>query len=613
MSVRRRDLAGAVLSMAIALAGAAAVLELWDADLRAPLAYGGDANLLHTFVKGIVENGWYLENPSLGAPGETDFHDYPVLMGNNLDVLLIRVLALGTDDAALIMNVFFLLTFPLVALTAYITLRALGISSGAAVVCSALYALLPYHFLHGEVHLTVAAYYAVPPAAYLILSVFADRPLFARRVPPPRRRLFAYASRRTAATVAICLLLASASGGFYYTGFTMLLVASGAALAFLGTGSRRALATGGALVAILAAISIVNLAPTILFRIEHGTNAELSRRGRFESEEHSFKLAQLVLPIQDHRIGPIGDLRERYEDRFPAAEGRFGTLGAAATVGFLWLLVVALLSMVRDGFPRGTLYQHAAVATVIAFLVGTIGGFSTLIGAALPLLRAWARISVFIAFFSLLAVALLLDALRRRCAARGLPAALGVAVVAAVLVVGAADQTSGAFTPPHDTLEAEWNGQRAFVRGIEARLPDRASVYQLPYVPFPEWPAMARMQEYDLARGYLNSTDLRWTFAAIRTRETDRWLRGVSAKPLPEALPILSAVGFEGLYLDRFGYADNGAAAEAELRGLLGVEPLASSDGRLLFFDLRGYTERLRRERTPAELEALRAGAPGRA
>jgi hypothetical protein len=147
----RRDLTCAGLAMAIAFLGAAAVLELWRADLRVPLAYGGDANLLHTFVKGIVEHGWYLENPSLGAPGEVDFHDYPVLMGNNLDVLLIRVLALGSSDSALVMNVFFLLTFPLVALTAYIALRVLGISSATAVACSALYALLPYHFFHGEV------------------------------------------------------------------------------------------------------------------------------------------------------------------------------------------------------------------------------------------------------------------------------------------------------------------------------------------------------------------------------------------------------------------------------------------------------------------------------
>jgi phosphoglycerol transferase len=250
---------------------------------------------------------------------------------------------------------------------------------------------------------------------------------------------------------------------------------------------------------------------------------------------------------------------------------------------------------------------------VIAFLVGTIGGFSTLIGAALPLLRAWARISVFIAFFSLLAVALLLDALRRRLAEHGRPAALGIGALAAVFLVGAVDQTSSSFTPQHSALESEWDGQRAFVRSIEARLPDRASVYQLPYVPFPEWPAVAQMQEYDLARGYLHSTDLRWSFGAIKARETERWLRDLSAKPLLETLPILSAVGFEGVYLDRFGYADNGAAAEAELRGLLGVQALASSDGRLLFFDLRGYSDRLRRERPAAELEALRAGAPGQA
>jgi hypothetical protein len=612
MSARRVDFAGAGLSMALALAGAVAVLELWNADLRVPLAYGGDANLLHTFVKGIVEHGWYLQNPNLGSPGEVDFRDYPVLMGNNLDVLLIKVLALGTSDAALVMNLFFLLTFPLVAVTAYLTLRGVGISSGTAVVCSALYALLPFHFFHGEVHLTVAAYYAVPAAAYLVLSVLADRPLFTRRDPPPRRRLFAYASRRSLATLGICLLLASASGGFYYTGFTMLLLVSAAVLAFIGSGTRRALATGATLIGVLAAISLVNLAPTILYRIEHGTNAELARRGRFESEQHSFKLAQLVLPVANHRIGPIGDLRERYERRFPAPEGSFGTLGAVAAAGFLTLVAIALVSIVRRAPPlQGSLYQHAAVVTVIAFLVGTTGGFSTLIGAALPLLRAWARISVFIAFLSLLAVALLLDALRRRIAARG--AALDIALLAAVFLVGAADQTSSAFTPRHSALQAEWDGQRAFVRSIEAQLPPKASVYQLPHVPFPEWPAAFPMQEYDLARGYLHSSDLRWSFGAIRARETDRWLRDVSAKPLPDTLPILSAVGFEGVYLDRFGYPDNGAAAEAELRGLLGVTPVASGDGRLLFFDLRPYSERLRRERTADELAALRAGAPGEA
>jgi hypothetical protein len=44
------------------------VFKLGKADLSVPLAYGGDA--LHTllWVKGLFENGWYLTNPSVGAP-----------------------------------------------------------------------------------------------------------------------------------------------------------------------------------------------------------------------------------------------------------------------------------------------------------------------------------------------------------------------------------------------------------------------------------------------------------------------------------------------------------------------------------------------------------------
>ena len=78
-------------------------------------------------------------------------------------------------------NVFFLLTFPLVGLAAYLVLRRLTLSPNVAIVCSILYALLPYHFLRGEGHLLLSAYYAVPLGAWLVLSVLADRPLFGTR------------------------------------------------------------------------------------------------------------------------------------------------------------------------------------------------------------------------------------------------------------------------------------------------------------------------------------------------------------------------------------------------------------------------------------------------
>ena len=92
-------------------------------------------------------------------------------------------------------------------------------------------------------------------------------------------------------------------------------------------------------------------------------------------------------------------------------------MGVVATIGFLWLLVVALLTLVASArrMAIDERFRHASAATVIAFLLATVGGISTLINYwVTPQLRAWNRISVFIAFFSFVAVALLLDRLGRR-------------------------------------------------------------------------------------------------------------------------------------------------------------------------------------------------------
>lgn len=132
------------------------------------------------------------------------------------------------------MNVFFLLTFPLAALTAFLVMRRLGISAGAALVCASLYALLPYHFLRGETHLFLSAYYSVPLAAYLILAVLSGEPLFARRG-GTRAWLLALASRRTLTTLTICVVVASASGSFYYAGFAVLLLGAAALFRFVSS------------------------------------------------------------------------------------------------------------------------------------------------------------------------------------------------------------------------------------------------------------------------------------------------------------------------------------------------------------------------------------------
>ena len=83
-------------------------------------------------------------------------------------------------------------TFPLAALTAFLVLRRLGVGPPGAFAASVLFALLPYHFLRGEDHLFLAAYWAVPLGCFLVLSVLADTPLV---TPLRSRRALAIARR----------------------------------------------------------------------------------------------------------------------------------------------------------------------------------------------------------------------------------------------------------------------------------------------------------------------------------------------------------------------------------------------------------------------------------
>jgi hypothetical protein len=573
--------------LAAGLSGLFAILVLrsWQGNLEVPYSYPGDGNLHDGFVKTLLDHGWYWHNPNLGAPTGQQLFDYPVLNGDTLNVLLLKLLgAFGLDMAAVI-NLFFLSTFFLVGLSAYLVLRRFTVSGPVAIVCSILYALLPYHFFRGEDHLFLSAYYAVPLGAYLVLALLGGEPLFARRT-AGGRALLSYASRRTLVTLGLCAVVALASGSFYYSAFTVVLMTAAALLRAVGARSVRPLAEGGAVVAVILVLSVVLLAPTLAYRARHGTNQQVAHRNALESELYGLKPAQLVLPIAHHRIGKFASLRQRYDSWSSRTEATVSaTLGLVATVGLLWLLAISVLQLASPGRRVApTLDRQAGTAALVALFFAWTGGLATLVAAVYPQIRAWNRLSIFIGFFALIAVGLLLDrglAVLRSWRAGGLLAGVALCVV---LAIGILDQTSSASVPPYRTLAAEWRSDEGFVRAIDARLPDGAMVFQLPYVPFPETAPVNRMVDYDELRGYLHSDDLRWSYGAVKGRADPD--AALAAEPVPALVRDVAAAGFAGIYVDRFGYTDQAAQLEGELAAALGTKPLVSENGRLSFFEL---------------------------
>jgi hypothetical protein len=603
---RSAEAAIAVTTVATVVIVVALVLRLWDAYPHIPLDYGGDTTFYASVIKDVLDHGWYNQNPDLGAPLGQELYDFPQ-GGDNLNFLLIKGLGLLSSNPALVMNLFFLLMFPLSALTALFVMRTLGISRGPAFLASVLFAVLPYHFGHGEAHLFISAYYMVPLSAYLILAILGGRPLFGRRE-GNGLLVTRFATRRSLLTVSICVVVASAN--VYYAIFSVLLLAIATLLASTVRRSKPTFAAGAVVLVVIAATMFANFAPSLAYFAAHGRDALVAQRAPWETEEFGLKLTNLVLPVDGHRFGPFARLKDRYDTTTLLPENSqegAQTLGLLGTIGFVWLVIVALMSIVGRRKPAPSLDRDLATANIAAFLIGTTAGVSSLIAYLVSAqLRSWGRISIFIGFFALLALALLLDSARQRFARTALRQwAFRVALVALV-VFGVADQTTRRMVPSYAATAAAWRSDDAFVKSIQRRLPRGAEIYQLPYVSFPEAGGPGGTGPYDSLRPYLHSSGLRWSTAAMRGRPADEWQARLSAAGVADQVRAAAAIGFSGIVVDRRGYDDSGGSLEQQLGQILGTKQLVSFDRRLTFFDLRPYARRLRNELTPRQLELLK-------
>lgn len=558
-------------------------MQLWRADLAVPfILWGGDELFYSLLIKGIIDNGWSLHNPFVGMPTGLDLHDYP--SADNLHLLVISLLSYWTANWTVILNTYFLLGFPLTTLTALFVFRKFQVSDPAAVVGSVLFAFLPYHFWRGEAHLFLAAYYLIPLIIMVLLWVCTGEPLFGEGRgddKSPRR----WASSAGIMSIIICI--AVGSGGVYYAFFASFLLMIAGVSALAQQRSFRPLLSAGILLAILTLTFFANIAPSLMYAYQYAMN-NAPLRPPSAAELYAMKITQLVLPVSKHRIAYLTDIKNLYtRGTLVSNENDMSSLGVIGSLGFLVLIGWLVCGQLRG--PRARLSTSLSVLNIAAVLFATMGGFGALFAFYIsPQIRGYNRMSVYIGFFAFFAVVLCLEKLGRRWATSGVGRCLSYGVLGLVLILGILDQTTPAFVPSYDQITEEFGSDADFIRRIETLVPRNAMIFQLPYMPFPETPAMHRMRSYDHLRGYLHSKTLRWSFGAMKFREGDTWQKQMAAKPLGELVEALQLAGFHGIYLDRYGYADQGVEVETNLSALLNTRPLISANQRLSFFNFAG-------------------------
>jgi hypothetical protein len=255
-------------------------------------------------------------------------------------------------------------------------------------------------------------------------------------------------------------------------------------------------------------------------------------------------------------------------------EGNSASLGILGAFGFLVSLLAFAFSR---GGPKDDALLTAGFLNLAAVLLATVGGFGAMIAVVLPQIRAYNRISVFIAFASIVAVAVLADRALTRWSG-GFQRTAVAALLVALTMLAVLDQT-----PPtlavQPTQAAAYRADAVLASAVASALPDGAAVFQMPYMPFPEpGGPFFGMGDYDPLRGYLHSDGLRWSYGAMKGRSDDAWQKSTAALAAPGLVRELRARGFDAVWVQLNGYEDGGAEVKAGLMRELG-EPIATSPG----------------------------------
>lgn len=531
-------------------------------------------------IRNILDQGWYGQNPDLGAPFGQNANWFPYTdIAHFAALKLIGIFVTSPFSAG---AVYFFLGFPLAALSMYWLLRQFRVGRPGATMAAVLFAVVPGHQIKFG-HLWLASYWAVPLGVALILWVATDRPVLRW----PADWNFKHPATRSAHLTnlgTLLMVLAVAFSDVYYIAFTLILLAA-VLLARIATGSPRRRLLPGALVgASLAFFAVCTLIPAFIRTKDDTVTGGVPATRLFgESEMYAGKLMDLILPWVDHRVDALQFLTFMYNaGTVPTVERpALGFVALAGAAGLLWAAFTPLLA---PGHRRPSpLSGTLSALTLLSLALYTKGGMGSFVALfSTPQIRTWSRLYLYVALFGLFAAAIWVTSLMRKHG-RG----AGWVAAGLLLVLGVMDQTNPAAAPNYAANRQLLHRLSTFTSDMDSRLPDDCAVFQLPIVRFPEEPPTGYMKSNDHLLPYLASQHLRWSYGAMKGTTRADWQLALPVSDTDRLLDDLSAAGFCSVEVDRFGYVDGEEDPSASIRGALGPPIAETSDKRLVAFDLR--------------------------
>ena len=483
----------------------------------------------------------------LGAPYDANWNDWPLV--EELQIVFFSLLAkvfglfAGLNLATVLGNL-------LAAITFYGVARFSDCSTVSAFVAALAFGLAPFIFAQSPFHLTTEYIWHVP----LFLPVWRWASCEPGTTPRSPRFWFA---------VGVGFLTGLQSP--YYTNILCQLTLLGAIILFCHNRSWPAFKSSLAVIGAAAcAFALMNF-DTWTYRAVHGPNTGALVREYKWLEIYGLKIVDMVIPPVTHHSHMLADFAAAHRAAAPLQdEGSYlGFVGLAALALLVGTAIADVVRRRADSIPM----EAWQVLWIVLFF--STGGFNAILGSlGFTLFRTGCRYSVVILAIALMYAAQRLTALQRETASHKPSGSLPLAAYAAagalccVILWDQVPRTPTATATAAIARQVE--ADREFVAAMEAALPDRAMVFQLPIMEFPEAPVPG-VPPYDHFRPYLYSKNLRYSFGSMKGRPREDWQKELGKMAFKDAVAEMKNKGFAAIYINRNGFPDRGKALEDSL------------------------------------------------
>jgi phosphoglycerol transferase len=134
------------------------------------------------------------------------------------------------------------------------------------------------------------------------------------------------------------------------------------------------------------------------------------------------------------------------------------------------------------------------------------------------------------------------------------------------------------------SISIKFQEKHEFFNKVENHLSPNDSVYQMPYMQYPEVPPKNNIKDYELFDGFLHTKNIKWSYGTIKNTQADILMMEISQLPLEKKIQFLKKIGFDGIYYNANGYVNDDVYNNLE--GLLGKPIFVNKSLGLFFFDL---------------------------